>query len=300
MESNTDALSYYASHGPITDPGPYAPLFAGLPTDIRELAAVVRGLLFHYAEGKMYNYAVPTARIIGDEARTVAEMLSKIMARRDAPLTVARPPARRLVGCCRDYAVLLTAMLRHQGVPARVRFGFSRYFAPGFGADHVVCEYWDRVAGCWRRVDAQQDALHCRANNLAFDPHDIPAAQFPVAGAVWQGALAGALDPAHYGYDRRAAGLWVIQSYLVHDLAALNQHEMFVGDSWGLGHRGPQDPIAPADAALLDQVAVLTLDDGAFTALRALYDAEPRLRVPPLVHHFTLRGKYRGEVPVGL
>ncbi len=296
----TDSPAYYASQGPITDPGPHAPLFTGLPTDIRELAAVVRGLLFHYGEGKMYHYVVPRKRIVQDEARTVPQMLGKIMERHAAPLAEARPPAGRLVGCCRDYALLLAAMLRHQGVPARVRFGFSRYFQPNFGSDHVVCEYWDAAASRWKLVDAQQDELHCRANNLAFDPHDIPADQFPVAGQVWQQARAGTINPARYGYARNAAGMWVIQSYLVHDLAALNKQELLVGDSWGLGHRGPRDPIAPADEARLDQVAALTLDDGAFAALRAAYDGDPRLRVPPMVHHFTLRGEYLGEVPVGL
>src|SRR5256886_10114387 len=32
------------------------------------------------------------------------------------PLAEARPPERRLVGCCRDFTVLLCAMARHHGI----------------------------------------------------------------------------------------------------------------------------------------------------------------------------------------
>ena len=293
--------AYYARHGPITDPGPHARLFAGLPTDIRALAAVVRGLLFHYHEGRIYDHEVSLARVRDDAARTVVEMLEKIRARNDAPLTVARLPADRLVGCCRDYAVLLTAMLRHQGVPARTRFGFSRYFTPDFAWDHVVCEYWNAAQARWMLVDAQQDAVHRRRNHVPCDPYDIPPAAFPFAGAVWRQARAGAVDPARYGYDPDQAGMWVIGSYLIHDLAALNKREMLIGDVWGPAPSGPRDPVSGEDAALLDHVAALALaGDRGFAAVRAMYEFHPALRVPPTVDHYSLAEEFQASVPVAV
>jgi hypothetical protein len=301
LDTPPGPAAYYAQHGPITDPGPHAHLFAGLPTDIRALAAVVRGLLFHYHEGRIYEHEVSLARVRNDAARTVVEMLEKIRARNDARLVVARPLAHRLVGCCRDYAVLLTAMLRHQGVPARTRFGFSRYFTSDFAWDHVVCEYWNAAQARWLLVDAQQDAAHCRRNNLLFDPHDIPHEAFPFAGTVWRQARAGAIDATHYGYDPGQAGMWVIQSYLVHDLAALNKREMLIGDVWGPARRGARDPLSGGDAVLLDQVAALTLTGNrGFAAVRAVYKSHPALRVPPTVDHYSLAEEFQAGVPVAV
>ena len=50
--------------------------------------------------------------------RSVAQMLARMRELDPAPLTVAREPAQRLVGNCRDHAVLFTSLLRQQGVPA--------------------------------------------------------------------------------------------------------------------------------------------------------------------------------------
>ena len=70
-----------------------------------------------------------------------------------------RPLDRRLVGNCRRFSVLLVAMLRHQGVPARARCGFGAYFLPNHFEDHWVVEYWNQEGGRWVFVDAQLDEL---------------------------------------------------------------------------------------------------------------------------------------------
>src|SRR5262245_52082119 len=53
----SEALGYYASHGRITDPGPQAATFTGLPADIRALTRAVQGLVFHYfADEKVFGW----------------------------------------------------------------------------------------------------------------------------------------------------------------------------------------------------------------------------------------------------
>jgi hypothetical protein len=42
-----EILSYYTSHSPITDPGPYASLYDGLPGDLPGLFATIQGVLLH-------------------------------------------------------------------------------------------------------------------------------------------------------------------------------------------------------------------------------------------------------------
>src|SRR3712207_4652417 len=125
---NNELLAFYTQQSPITDPGPYAGLFDELPSDIDGLCRVVQGLHMHLDEGPMYGITISQERLPESDLRTVPSMLKRILEIHDLPLGEARPPEQRLIGCCRDFAVMLCAMLRHKGVPARVRFGFSLYF----------------------------------------------------------------------------------------------------------------------------------------------------------------------------
>lgn len=287
-----DALSYYAAHSPLTDPKGHGRLFDELPISVARLCDVVQGSLLHYREGDLYGVEVPPERTARDEARDVETLLGKLLTYSDRPLGEARPPEARLVGSCRDFALLVCSLLRHQGVPARVRFGFSLYFTPTLGCDHVVTEYWDQRSARWVLVDPQQDALHREMNKLAFDPHDVPRDWFLSAGRTWQLARGGLIDARRFGYDRDLTGLWVVQQYLVHDLAALNKLELLIGDLWGLGYVAPGSEPTDDEAALLDEAARLTQADD-LEALRELYEARPSLRVPETFPSLSLTQEWR-------
>ncbi len=287
-----DALSYYAAHSPITDPKAYAHLFKNLPSQVQDLCRVVQGVLFHYGEGGMYGVEVHPERTARDEARDVPTMLAKLLAYDDRPLTEARPPEARLVGCCRDFAMLLCSLLRHQGVPTRVRYGFSLYFTPTLGCDHVITEYWDRKVGRWVLVDPQQDTLHREMNKLLFDPHDIPRDWFLSAGRAWQLARGGLINAQRFGYDRDLTGIWVMQQYLVHDVTALNKLEMLIGDLWGLAYVEPGASPTDNEATVLDEAARLTQVDD-LSALRHLYETHPGLRVPKMFGSLSLTHEWR-------
>ena len=64
--------------------------------------------------------------------RTMQQRLERIVSLDPGPLTQERTPKERQVGLCRDFAVFLTSLLRHKGIPARVRVGFAEYLRPGF------------------------------------------------------------------------------------------------------------------------------------------------------------------------
>jgi hypothetical protein len=80
--------------------------------------------------------------------RSAAEILAAVLARDGRTLDQRRPPGRRVIGNCRNYALLACAILRHHRIPARLRVGFADYFTPDFWEDHWVCEYYD--GGAWR------------------------------------------------------------------------------------------------------------------------------------------------------
>ena len=148
-------FEYYAQHSFITKPHEHADLFTGLPTNIPGLVRVVQGLLIHPFCVTLYQVQFSPIQREEIHLRTVAQMLARIRELDPTPLTVAREPAQRLVGNCRDHAVLFTALLRQQGIPARMRVGFARYFPSNKNEDHWITEYWDAVqSGSFQEIQS--------------------------------------------------------------------------------------------------------------------------------------------------
>jgi hypothetical protein len=294
-----DAFAYFAAPGPITDLGPHARLCTGLPAEVAALTRVVQGWLVHIFWAERYGLQLSDERKSEVQLRFVSAQLDRLLELDPRPLPEARPIERRLVGNCRDFAVLLTALLRRAGVPARARCGFGRYFTPGRYEDHWVCEYWRASQRRWVLVDAQLDALQREALSPAFDPLDVPRDQFIVGGQGWQLCRSGQADPETFGiFDLK--GLWFVRGNLVRDLAALNKWELLPWDSWGLCET-PESELTPEDLALLDKAAALTCGDAPdFEHVRALYEGEARLRVPPTIRSYTAGGVRTVHLPVEL
>lgn len=281
----TATLEFFAAHGPMTDPGAHARLLDELPSDVAGLCRVVQGLMVHVFWADQYGLQLPEERKGELQLRTVAAKLERLLELDQRPLAQARPLDRRLVGNCRDFSVLLAAMLRHQGVPARARCGFGRYFLPNHYEDHWVCEYWSAAQGRWVLVDAQLDELQSSKLAIPFSPLDVPRDQFVVGGHAWQLCRTGQADPNTFGiFDM--AGLWFVRGDFVRDVAALNKVELLPWDSWGIIER-PDDQLSADDLAFLDQVAAQTSGDvPAFEQVRAWYEHDERLRVPATIHSY--------------
>ncbi len=276
-------LAYYASQGPISDPGKNSRLFDGLPTEVPRLCETVQGLVVHPFWSEQYGLTLSPEREGELQLRRVALMLNRILELDGSPLTAVRPPERRLVGNCRDHTMLLCSMLRHQGVPARARCGFGAYFLPGKYEDHWVCEYWNAEQQRWHLVDAQLDSLQRGVLQVGFDTHDVPRDRFVVAGMAWEMCRAGKANTDDFGlHPINEYGMWWVRQNLVRDMAALNKMEMLPWDGWGLAE-GLENEVAPADEALLSRVGALTQDNEAFQELRETYEAEESLRVPSTI-----------------
>src|SRR5512146_3248014 len=198
---------FYSTPGMITDSHEYGALFDGLPTGIPALCEVVQGLLVHVFWAERMGAHLPDARKQELNLRMVARQLARIQELDPRPLTERRPIERRLVGNCRDFSTLLTAILRHQSVPARARCGFATYFMPNHYEDHWVCEYWNGTQARWVTVDSQLDAFQRSALDIKFDPYDMPKGKFIPGGLAWKMCRAGDADPQRFGiHDLR--GMW--------------------------------------------------------------------------------------------
>lgn len=288
MTTQQHVLDFYTGPAVMTSAGGYASLFDGLPRDVAALAHVVQGLLLHEHAAPLYGIALADERRSQSHIRLVERMLDRLLALDSRPLSAARPVEARVVGVCRHFTVLLVAMLRIKGVPARARCGFGTYFKPGHFYDHWVCEYWNAAEARWVLVDAQIDEVQRAELKVDFDTLDVPHDRFVIASEAWAQCRAGEADPAKFGiFDIR--GLWFIAGNLLRDAAALNNMEMLPWDVWG-AMPGPDQPLQHDGLALFDRLAALTrAPDAVFAKLRALYEGDNRLRVPVTVFNALLK-----------
>lgn len=275
---------FYAQQSHLSDPGTYSYLFNDLPDDIPGLCTVVQGIYRHYITAK----AMPLERRLEVDTRYLSDILARMVFLDDRPLTEKRPSERRFIGCCRDAALLLTAMLRHKGIPARSRAGFAKYIriegTKGFRVDHVITEYWDATQLRWRLVDAEQSPYLIEHNHLDFDVTDVPRDQFVVGGLAWQQIRNGNVPPSRFGAHPKDffKGEWAVRNRMLQDLASLNKMELLLWDTWGWLDYGLK--FTYSDNQKLDHIAELTqAGDQGFEELRAIYNTSMQLKAPPVV-----------------
>jgi hypothetical protein len=266
---NTNPLTFYGEHSRMTDPGEYTHLLGDLPRDLSSLHQIVQNALIHVWKIRKYHPDWLPGRTGEYEARSVVQMLAHSQAKTAAPLTQVRSKEQKLIVDCRHFATLLCALVRHQGIPARVRCGFATYLEETHFQDHWVCEYWD--GDRWVMEDPD------------VGKHDLPQAEFFTGGRAWHLVRSGALAADRFGYDLNERGLWVVRHDLIRDLAALNGDEMLSADNWGLILKDDTELTAD-EWALLDRAATHTLaDDTTFAEMRAFYQNTLALRVPPVI-----------------
>jgi hypothetical protein len=288
-DETPDTLAYYTQPGSMTGVGQHAKALAQLPADVAALAKIVQGLAVHQYMADAYGFEVPEARKAESHIRHADKIFDRILALDSRPLSVARPVEKRVVGVCHHFALLMTALLRAKGIPARYRCGFGAFFnAPKF-EEHLVCEYWNEAEARWTLADAQLDEVWQRNLGFAFDPMDVPRDQFVVAADAWTQCRSGKADPAKFGiFVGEQRGLWFIAAELIRDVAAFGKVEMLPWDGWGaMPHPGQQ--LDAGQLAFFDRLAALTTNsDAAHQELRALSEKDERVRVPKTVFNALL------------
>jgi hypothetical protein len=274
-------IARYAQHSRWTDPGAFGPHLDALASDPAALPEIVGGVMLH-------PFFAPSGTDTSDAAlRAAPEILAALLARDARPLDHTRKLGTRVVGNCRNHALLACAVLRQHGVPARLRAGFADYFTADFREDHWVCEYHDGDA--WRLLDAELTGDTRRQFAIAFDPADVPRERFLTAGPAWRTARQGDHDPARFGVSPLGlGGLWFIAGSLLRDLAALVMEEMMVWDFWGPArHFGPGTEIPRDWLERLDGLAAALSDEPAgYGEAQAILAAHPWAALTPSVLSF--------------
>jgi len=269
--SDAATPGYYAVHSAFTDPRAHAALISGLPPDIPATCRTLHGLLIH--EAWIERQGFDPAAFSGQSRATlpVSERLDQILAIDSRPLTIARPGVPRALATCRDFALMLCAVLRQHRVPARVRCGFATYFSGHPYHDHWVCEYWAPGEQRWILVDAELDEPHRDHLKFDFEPTDVPRNAFITGIEAWERCRSGAIDSAQLGHGT-TTGLFFARVNLARDLLALAKSETSLWDTW----RAARDPHLALNAA------DLSLCDGlARRGEERAVEIAPSLRTPP-------------------
>jgi len=278
-------LDFYARAIGMTDPGAHAAALHALPNDLDSLVQVVQGLAIHeFVAAPMYGLQVPEDRRYESHLRSTVSMLDRIGTIDPRPISNARPPEHRLVGNCHHYAVLLLALLRSKGIPARARWGFGACFNPPYFEDHVNCEVWNAGESRWAFVEPQFDTQWTAQPGFDFDILDVPHDRFLIAGEAWTRCRRGEADPKLFGiFQGDLRGFWFIASSLVKDLAALNRVETLPWDIWGAMPQ-PGATLSAEQFAYFDHLAELTRDpDAHFEEVQHLFADDSGLQVPEVV-----------------
>lgn len=287
-----EILEYYRTQSEISDPGKFTKYFGDLPDSISELCEIVQNTFNHiFWIMKKENYGISPKDIveIGRDPnqelnlRRMEEKLEAYFSIDEKSFTEQRKPIDKIVGNCRDYALLLVSMLRYKGIPARVRSGAARYFFPLSDEryeDHYICEYWNEEDKSWQMADPQIDELQRKALNLTIDTTDLPFDQFLGAGRTWIKFRKGAVKPDNFGIGDWRGDIFALNK-LIMELASLNKVEVLAWERWGIC--GEIENLKTLGYEIFDELAekITNVNDPEiFFELRNMFDKDSRYKVP--------------------
>ena len=289
---NEEILEYYRIQSTLSDPGKFTKTFEDLPDSIEELCKVVQNTFSHvFWIMKKDNYGfVPKdvedkGRDLNKELnlRSIKEKLETYYTFNETPFTDSRNLIDRVVGNCRDFALLLVSMLRQKGIPARVRSGAAKYFFPddlNRFEDHYICEYWKDEEKRWVMVDPQIDDLQRKTLKPKMNTYDIPHDLFLDAGRTWKEFRKGIHEPNRFGIADWRGEIFVLNKLLM-ELASLNKIEVLAWECWGICSKIDNINILGYEIfdELADKISRVN-EPEIFFELRDLFENDSRYKIP--------------------
>jgi hypothetical protein len=277
-------LAFWRSQTAVSHPGMAAHLLDALPADPDALTEISSQMVFHYrADGDWEANGISAGRAAEINLCYAADMFDRLL-ELEPSLGAARPPAQRILGCCRDFSTLYVSMLRHHRIPSRCRVGFASYFDTDWWIDHVVVEIWD--GGRWRMIDPELRSGFSAGDGGPLDRLDVGCDRFLTAAQAWLAARAGRIDPSRVVVAPmlevpETRGWPQLAHNLLHDIAALNGIELLLWQDWGASL--VNDVLAPGVVDILDNAAQSAADpEVPLTVVRQSAGHE-LLRVPETV-----------------
>jgi hypothetical protein len=234
------SVANYREFDPSTNPGDYIYLYNDLPKALESLCDLVQYQLVHPWNGG------PQPQGRHYEPRNnhrVQDMLGQLVQMNSAGLVIDRLLDERVIASCRENALLLTSILRYQGIPSRVRAGWVKYLSsdPSKFTDHWVSEVWREEEKRWLLVDTNPKRI------------DFPRSEFQSGGATWLQLRAEQATPEAYRMDDN---LFYVKLNFGHDFNAVLGTGPHYWEAPSLFHIKMKE-MEDWQLALLDQIAKL-------------------------------------------
>jgi hypothetical protein len=219
----------WTAQSDMSDPREFAHSLKRKASNVKDALNFVQGQLIHCDWLESYGRG---GRDTSTSSRFTLPVHDRLKRLNPAGLDLiqSHPISIREVGTCRDYALLMCAMLRAGGWAARVRCGFASYFSSGW-EDHWVCEYLDLASGQWLLADAQLDDVIALECEIDFHSVNVPRRNFKTAGEVWLDFRSRLLSPLEFGHGN-TKGSWFIAVNVVRDHLALSDKLTSKWDAW--------------------------------------------------------------------
>lgn len=212
--------------------------------------------------------------------RSVEEKLKVLHAKGINSISTPLLPNQRILGICRDFSVIATALCREVGIAARPRCGFADYLEEGLFIDHWVLETYNDKEQRWVMVDVQLDELQREELNCDFDSNNVPASRFINAAEAWLGCRHGNYDPSKFGIYTYW-GYEYLACNLILDANALLKMPLYPWDYWEGYKNLPIDQWNDADYESMDTLAhaILQVDKNPQILIKHIKN-NPRIKAP--------------------
>jgi hypothetical protein len=236
---NEKILEHYKKTGSFTYAGCYQEYFRSLPDDPAVLGRLICGQVIHRVTLKEGNTNANETLLYGDMDRypwyrmrceddvflTAAAMTAELFRLDERGFRADRNVEHKLVVTCRYVSVLMSAILKAKGIPARCRAGFAPYFKEGVSMDHWINQYYSEKEKRWITFDA--DGFY-EENGMPLSQYDMPEGSFDWVAEAYLSVRSGKTDGKQYVYadNLGTCSLPALIRYLIYDFHALMNQEL--------------------------------------------------------------------------
>ena len=232
-------LEHYKRTGVFTYAGAYGDYFRSLPDEIPVLCRLICSQVIHMVTLKEGNTNANATLLYGDMNRypwyrmrceddiflTAAALTAELFRMNERGFVKDRPVENKIVVTCRYVSVLMSAILKAKGIPARSRAGFAPYFKEGISMDHWINQYYNEKESRWITFDA--DGFY-EEGGMPLSQYDMPEDSFDWAAEAYLAVRSGKTDGKQYLYADRegTCSLPALIRYLIYDFHALMNNEL--------------------------------------------------------------------------
>lgn len=209
-----------------------------IPDDVKDIFSMCRNIMEHY--NGINADVIDKTRYVEIELDRVADILNLLLDKGVVNISNPIPLDKKIIGNCFNIAKLAVSFMRCKGIPARLRYTYCTYFNhknnPNINSEQVLTEYWCTKKRRWLRGDPSMnwEILEHLGIQVDVDFLNVTKELSQPISDVWLNCREQRWDFDDYGVSldatRRRAGMGHVALKMTHDLACLNQVELYAFD----------------------------------------------------------------------